>query len=607
MTAQTKPVLKSYFETGDKPTATQFADLIDSIPGTAGVLADSEIPSTIARDTEVTATTSAAVSAHAAASDPHGDRAYAAAADTAAIAAHAAASDPHGDRAYAAAQAAARKMLTDYSNVVVVDPGGNGDYTTQAEAAAAITDDDASHVYNVFVFGEAIESATWSGRPHIKLHGQGADLPVSRRAYYYLRSLLESGLSCALTYVTDSTGDATDEWIYQFAQWVGKQYSAYSVKYRAWNDTIQGHGLPVSLQLGTAGYRYITFDGGASALPRFVYATAMSADIYAAVPIVADDYTPATAQGIVNRGVYSAGDKGWMLQLRTDGKLEVIYNATSIGYGVTYTSTDALSGVTDGVTRVWVAFLYDRDNGSGGSTCHFYQSLNEGQTWTSLGSHTRTTNNLIFSSTSNFEIGGGGATSLFRGKIGAPRIYTADPAGAGAPVIPEDIDVWAGTNGSTLLPSGAPVLTVYNAAFSGQYLSYFTATAARLAAAFLDTTCRVIVMASVHNAGVVGAAYLTTLNDFVTAVSARCGLADFIAANQNPQYAPRNLLTGIVPQAQRNSELLAWAVNHGRRCIDVAGDFMAQAVPYTSYMNADGVHPNTAGQSIILATHQREF
>lgn len=128
MTAQTKPVLKSYFETGDKPTATQFADLIDSIPGTAGVLADSEIPATIARDTEVTATTSAAVSAHAAASDPH------------------------GDRAYAEEQAISRKTLTDYQRSIVVDPSGNGDYSTLGEAFSSITDASANNRYVIFDF-----------------------------------------------------------------------------------------------------------------------------------------------------------------------------------------------------------------------------------------------------------------------------------------------------------------------------------------------------------------------------------------------------------------------------------------------------------------------
>ncbi len=63
------------------------------------------------------------------------------------------------------------KSLTDYANVVVVDSAGNGDYETQAAAAAAITDDDASHVYNVFVFGESVSLATWANRPYIKVHG----------------------------------------------------------------------------------------------------------------------------------------------------------------------------------------------------------------------------------------------------------------------------------------------------------------------------------------------------------------------------------------------------------------------------------------------------
>lgn len=34
MAQQTKTTLKSYFETGDKPTEQQFADLIDSLSGT---------------------------------------------------------------------------------------------------------------------------------------------------------------------------------------------------------------------------------------------------------------------------------------------------------------------------------------------------------------------------------------------------------------------------------------------------------------------------------------------------------------------------------------------------------------------------------------------
>jgi hypothetical protein len=84
MTAQTKAILKTYFETGDRPTATQFEDLIDTIPGVAGVLADADIPAAIARDAEVTA----AIGAHAIATDPHADRAYADSAASSAIGTH---------------------------------------------------------------------------------------------------------------------------------------------------------------------------------------------------------------------------------------------------------------------------------------------------------------------------------------------------------------------------------------------------------------------------------------------------------------------------------------------------------------------------------------
>lgn len=52
-------------------------------------------------DSEQAGAAAAAVAAHSGAADPHGDRAFATAADAAAVAAHAGAADPHGDRAFA--------------------------------------------------------------------------------------------------------------------------------------------------------------------------------------------------------------------------------------------------------------------------------------------------------------------------------------------------------------------------------------------------------------------------------------------------------------------------------------------------------------------------
>ena len=71
----------------------------------------------------------AADAAHVAASDPHGDRAFATAADSAAISAHNAASDPHGDRAFATSAIATHSAAT--------DPHGDRSYTDAEIAALA--------------------------------------------------------------------------------------------------------------------------------------------------------------------------------------------------------------------------------------------------------------------------------------------------------------------------------------------------------------------------------------------------------------------------------------------------------------------------------------
>lgn len=67
MTARSNSDLKNLFANGDTPTGTDFGDLIDTIPGALGAIADGDIPGTIARDSEVTA----AVGAHDASATAH--------------------------------------------------------------------------------------------------------------------------------------------------------------------------------------------------------------------------------------------------------------------------------------------------------------------------------------------------------------------------------------------------------------------------------------------------------------------------------------------------------------------------------------------------------
>jgi len=69
---------------------------------------------------------------------------------------------------------AAKKTLTDYANVVVVDSGGNGDFTSLALALASISDASATNRYAILLFGRhVITNFTWS-QSYIDVFGFGA-------------------------------------------------------------------------------------------------------------------------------------------------------------------------------------------------------------------------------------------------------------------------------------------------------------------------------------------------------------------------------------------------------------------------------------------------
>lgn len=63
------------------------------------------------------------------------------------------------------------RSLTDYQNVVVVDPAGNGDYTTLGEALTAITDASASKRYLVRVYGKTVETANVVAKRYVDVQG----------------------------------------------------------------------------------------------------------------------------------------------------------------------------------------------------------------------------------------------------------------------------------------------------------------------------------------------------------------------------------------------------------------------------------------------------
>lgn len=54
-----------------------------------------------------------------------------------------------------------------------------------------------------------------------------------------------------LLVVGDSTGDAADEWVYLFGQWLATQYPTHSVSYRLWDDTNNVYGVAAGIATGS--------------------------------------------------------------------------------------------------------------------------------------------------------------------------------------------------------------------------------------------------------------------------------------------------------------------------------------------------------------------
>jgi hypothetical protein len=80
---------------------------------------------------------------------------------------------------------AAGKSLTDYSNVVVVDPSGNGDYTTLAAAMAAITDASSSNRYVALVFGNVTETTDVTCKDYVDVLGMGGVINLTGFAHLF--------------------------------------------------------------------------------------------------------------------------------------------------------------------------------------------------------------------------------------------------------------------------------------------------------------------------------------------------------------------------------------------------------------------------------------
>jgi hypothetical protein len=134
----------------------------------------------------------------------------------------------------------------------------------------------------------------------------------------------------------------------------------------------------------------------------------ITGDMSIVIKVALVDYTPATLQALVTKGVGAA--KAYSFYLNTNGTL--LFSRTTDGStDIGYISTVPISAVD--LSAIWIKVDFDIDNGSGQSAATFYTS-SDGVTWTQLGAVvTNASTVATFNGNVVLSIGAFGAGSAF--------------------------------------------------------------------------------------------------------------------------------------------------------------------------------------------------
>lgn len=127
-----------------------------------------------------------------------------------------------------------------------VDSGGNARGAVMAEARTWGTEVE-QELDSLDGRLTSVETGVGSG----PVNPNAADARASS-AFSLFRRIVAQGVSNArIIFLGDSTGNATDEFIYLFAQWLGTREPTHGVLYYAWDEGAGAYASPVSVSSGT--------------------------------------------------------------------------------------------------------------------------------------------------------------------------------------------------------------------------------------------------------------------------------------------------------------------------------------------------------------------
>lgn len=146
--------------------------------------------------------------------------------------------------------------------------------------------------------------------------------------------------------------------------------------------------------------------------------------------------------------------------------------------------------------------------------------------------------------------------------------------------------------GATVTPTANPTrtLAVYNGAMAGSDLSYQTSRLATMC----PVTPDVIFISSSHNYAVAGSAYVVAVQAFVDACHVLWPSAGVVVMSQNPRKLPASA-GGNQVHLERLATLKSYARAKRWGYIPVMEAFLARPDSGYALVNSDGIHPSAAG------------
>jgi hypothetical protein len=399
-----------------------------------------------------------------------------------------------------------------------------------------------------------------------------------------LRASLAAGLTTGLAVLGDSTGNDATEWPTLVAQALAAAHPEYTVQHLLWSDTAQDVAPPATLQTGTAGLQYLdtTTSIHSRTLPLSESPhTAGILDVRAKVRL--SSWTAPAALSLIAARNGDAGTRSWYLSIGTTGK--ITFNHSTDGTDLlTKSSTVGITSPAN--TTQWVRVVY-----TPGVDAKFYTSP-DGSAWTQLGITFPHTDGAVYNAAVGYDLGGRGGGTVNN----TAHIFEIDIRDGlnGKPIVPRLPALWGSTQGNAAAVVGAPTFTVVNGSHPGADLAYWTQ--ARIEKALPACGQRLGFVSLSHNElARSGPDFQTRYAAALALVGARLPGVPLVCLTQNPQVAPR--LTGfIAAQATRRVDIMAAAARASATTVDTYQAFVDAGTAST--VQADGVHPTTAGSQV---------